>query len=113
LFELGRYREAAPGLEQLIRDGRATAFRKPAPDLEEVRNRYAWSLFYLGEYEKARAEFARGIAVHPEWYGLYNGLGWTQLRIGDRAAARASFQRALQLQPNYADAKEGLDEAGR
>jgi tetratricopeptide (TPR) repeat protein len=113
LFELGRYREAAPRLEQLIRDGRATALRKPAPDLEDVRNRYAWSLFYLGEHEKARAEFARGIAVHPEWYGLYNGLGWTQLRIGDRTGARVSFQRALQLQPNYADAKEGLDEAGR
>jgi tetratricopeptide (TPR) repeat protein len=113
LFELGRYREAALRLEQLIREGGATTFRKPAPDLEEVRNRYAWSLFYLGEYEKARAEFARGIAVHPEWYGLYNGMGWSQLRLGDRARARASFQHALQLQPNYADAMEGLDQAGK
>jgi len=111
LFELGRYREARPRLEQLIREGRATTFRTPAPDLEEVRSRYAWSLFYLGEYEKARAEFASGIAVHPEWYGLYNGMGWSLLRLGDRARARASFQHALQQQPNYADAKEGLDQA--
>jgi tetratricopeptide (TPR) repeat protein len=112
LFELGRYGEARPRLEQLIREGRATTFRTQAPDLEEVRNRYAWSLFYLGEYEKARAEFASGIAVHPEWYGLYDGMGWSLLRLGDRARARASFKHALQLQPNYADAKEGLDQSG-
>ena len=34
LFELGRYHDTRPRLEQLIRDGRATAFRNPAPDLE-------------------------------------------------------------------------------
>ncbi len=95
-----------------MEEGKATVFRKPAPDVEEVRSRYAWTLFYLGEYEQARAEFARGLAVHPGWYGLYNGMGWSQLRIGDRAGARASFERALQLQPSYADAKEGLDQAG-
>ena len=113
LFELGRYGEARPLLERLIREGRATTFRKPASDLEPVRSRYAWALFYLGEYEKARAEFATGIAAHPEWYGLHDGLGWTQLRMGDRTGARASFQRALQLRPDYTDAREGLDEAGR
>jgi len=112
LFELGRYREARPRLEQLIQEGRATMFRNPAPDLEEVRNRYAWSLFYLGEYEKARAEFASAITVHREWYGLYNGMGWSLLRLGDRIRARESFQHALQLRPNYPDAKEGLDQAG-
>lgn len=112
LFELGRYQDARPRLEQLIRDGRATTFRNPAPDLEEVRNRYAWSLFYLGEYEKARAEFASGIAVHPEWYGLYNGMGWSLLRLDDRARARETFKHALQLQPDYADAREGLEQAG-
>ncbi len=85
--------------------------RKPAPDLEEVRNRYAWSLFYLGEYEKARAEFASAITVHREWYGLYNGMGWSLLRLGDRARARESFQHALELRPSYPDAKEGLDQA--
>jgi tetratricopeptide (TPR) repeat protein len=113
LFELGRYREAGPRLEQLLQEGRATTSRKSAPDLEEVRSRYAWSLFYLGEYERARVEFATGLAVHPEWYGLHNGMGWSQLQLGDRVGARASFERALRLRPDYADAKEGLDEAGR
>lgn len=112
LFELGRYREAEPRLEHLLQEGRATTFRKAAPDLEAIRSRYAWSLFYLGAYEKARAEFASGIAARPEWYGLHNGLGWTQLRLGDRVAARASFQRALQRQPSYDDAKQGLDQVG-
>jgi tetratricopeptide (TPR) repeat protein len=111
LFELGQYREARPLLERLTQEGKATAFRTPAQDLEDVRSRYAWTLFYLGEYEQARAEFARGLVVHPEWYGLYNGLGWSQLRIGDRAGARASFERALKLQPKFADAREGLEQA--
>ena len=108
MFELGRYRDARPLLQRLTEEGAATMFAPATPDLEEVRSRYAWSLFYLGEYQAARAEFARGLAVHPEWYGLHNGLGWTQLRLGDRAAASVSFQRALQLQPNYPDSREGL-----
>ena len=111
LFELGQYREARPLLERLTQEGKATVFHKPAPDLEQVRSRYAWTLFYLGEYEQARAEFARGLAVQPDWYGLHNGMGWSQLRIGDRAGARASFERALKLQPKYIDAREGLDQA--
>jgi tetratricopeptide (TPR) repeat protein len=79
--------------------------------VEEVRSRLAWTLYYLGKYAVAEAEFAKGIAAHPDWYGLYNGLGWTSLKLGDRPRARNSFRKALQLKPGYADAKEGLAQA--
>ncbi len=113
LFELGRYAEALPHLERLTREGEGSAFKQPTPDLENVRSRYAWALLYVGNFEGARAQFAKGIAVRPDWYGLYNGLGWTYLQLGDRSRARQSFQRALQLKPDLADAQEGLKLAGR
>ena len=78
-----------------------------------MRSRYAWCLYYVGQYEKARAEFAKSLQAHPDWSGLLSGLGWTYLKLGDRAKARESFQRALQLQPDYADARTGLAEANR
>ena len=111
LFELGRYAEARPHLERLTREGEGYAFQSPIKDVEDVRSRLAWTLLYLGQYEKARDQFLKGLGARPDWYGLYNGLGWTYLRLGDRTHARASFQRALQLQPSYADAREGLAQA--
>lgn len=113
LFELGRYAEALPHLTRLTREGEGSMLQSPAADLDEVRSRLAWTLFYLGEYPKARDQFLKGIASRPDWYGLHNGLGWSYLRLGEKAKARASFQRALQLLPDYADAKEGLALAGR
>lgn len=108
LFELGRYAEALPHLERLTREGEANMLQSAAADLERVRSRFAWTLFYVGDYPKARDQFAKGLAARPEWPGLHNGLGWTYLRLQDRVRARESFQRALQLQPNLGDAKEGL-----
>ncbi len=108
LFELGRYAEALPHLERLTHEGEASPSRRPAPDLENVRSRYAWSLLYVGDFERARDQFAKGIAARPDWYGLYNGLGWTYLKLGDRSRARQSFRRALQLKSDLTDAQEGL-----
>lgn len=108
LFELGRYAEALPHLERLTREGDGGAFQAPSSDAENVRSRYAWTLFYLGDYAKAREQFAKGVAARPDWSGFHNGLGWTYLRLGDKARAQQSLQRALQLNPDLADAKEGL-----
>jgi tetratricopeptide (TPR) repeat protein len=113
LFELGRYAEALPHLELLTREGEGHALQSPTRDVEEVRSRFAWALYYLGQYARARAEFAKGIAARPDWYGLYNGLGWTYLKAGDRLQARASFQRALRLRSDLADARLGLAQARR
>jgi len=113
LFELGRYAEALPHLEQLTREGEGRTFRAPLADVERVRSRYAWTLFYLADYPRARVEFLRGVAARPDWAGLHNGLGWTYLRLGDRARAVNSFRRALQLQPGFPDAQEGLALAAR
>ncbi len=113
LFELGRYAEALPYLERLTREGEGGALRSPLPDVERVRSRYAWTLFYLADYPRARVEFQRGVAARPDSAGLHNGLGWTDLRLGDRTRASESFRRALQLQPGFADAQEGLEMAAR
>jgi|GEM_PF-1705304 len=113
LFELGRYAEALPHLERLTQEGEANMLKSAAPDLEQVRSRYAWVLLYLGDYSKARDQFAKAIVSQPEWSGLYNGLGWSYLRLGDKVRAHTSFQRALQLQPNLSDAKDGLAQVGR
>jgi len=108
LFELGRYAEALPHLERLTREGEGTAFRPALSDVEQVRSKFAWTLFYLGDYQRARVEFTKGIATRPDWPGLYNGLGWTYLRLGDQVRAKANLERALQLQPDFGDAREGL-----
>jgi len=81
--------------------------------VENVRSQYAWALFYLGDYVKAREQFTKGIAARPGWSGLHNGLGWTYLRLGEKARAQQSLQRALQLNPDLADAKEGLAQLQR
>ncbi len=113
LFELGRYAEALPRLERLTREGEGHALQSPTQDVEEVRSRLAWTLYYVGQYGRAREEFTKGIAARPSWYGLHNGLGWTSLKLGDRGKAQASFQRALMLKSDFADAREGLVQARR
>ena len=113
LFELGRYREALPHLHRLTREAAYLYVPDPNSDVEEVRSRYAWCLYYTAAYAKARDEFAKGIQARPKWQGLHNGLGWTYLKMGDRAKARESFQRALRLDPEYGDARAGLAEANR
>jgi tetratricopeptide (TPR) repeat protein len=112
-FELGRYAEALPLLERLTREGEGHIFQSPTADVEEVRARTAWCLYYVGQYEKARDEFTKGLRADPDLYGLHSGLGWTFLKLGDRAKAQESFRRALQLKPDYADARTGLAQAGR
>lgn len=112
LFELGRYKEALPHLERLTREGEGNGLRSPRLDVEHVRSRFAWTLFYLGDYAAAREQFRKGLAARPDWYGLHNGLGWTALRLGNRVEAKTSFRRALQLKPGFKDAREGLVLAG-
>ncbi len=107
LFALGRYQEARPELRALLREGRGVGFLAGS-DVEPIRARYAWTLFYLGDYPAALQEFSRGIAARPEWAGLHNGLGWSYLRLGDRVHARQSFQRALELRADLNDSQAGL-----
>jgi Tfp pilus assembly protein PilF len=108
LYALERYDEARPLLERLVREGEGGGFQTPLSDVDEVRARYAWTLYYLGDYAAARAQFAKAAAAHLDWAGLHNGLGWSSLRLGDRAAAAESFRHALSLRADFEDAREGM-----
>lgn len=108
LFALERYREALPHLERLTREAEASGLRSASSDLEQVRGRYAWTLYYVGDYQKARGQFAKAVTARPDSAGLHNGLGWTLLRMGDPQKAGEHFEEALKLEPEFADAKEGL-----
>ena len=112
-FELGQYAQALPHLDRLTREGEGNGLRSPSPDLEGVRSRLAWTLFYLGDYARARDQFTKGLASHSDWYGLHSGLGWSYLKLGDKTRAQASFKRALELKPDLGDAREGLSLANR
>jgi protein O-mannosyl-transferase len=111
LFAQERYAEARPLLERLVREGEGNGLQSASKDLEQVRGRYAWTLFYLGEYAKAQEQFAKGVAARSDWAGFHNGLGWTLLRLEDRQRAREHFEKALKIQPEFTDAKEGLTQA--
>lgn len=113
LFAGERYAEARPLLATLVRDGEPAMFRPALGDVEEIRARYAWTLFHLGDFAGARAQFRQGLAAHPDWAGLHNGLGWASLRLGERSVATASFRQALALRPDLDDARQGLTLASR
>jgi tetratricopeptide (TPR) repeat protein len=73
LFELGRYAEALPHLERMMREGEGGAFRSPFPTLSVFAG--TPGRFYLGITSAREASFVKGVAARPDWAGLHNGLG--------------------------------------
>jgi len=112
LFELGRYREALPHLHRLTREGAYLYFPEPNSDVEEVRSRYAWCLYYTGGISRPATNLPRGFRPIPSGRAS-TVAGLDVSEAGDRAKARESFQQALRLDPEYADARKGLAEANR
>jgi tetratricopeptide (TPR) repeat protein len=106
-FELGAYETALPPLETALKRLEPLAGPEP-PEVPGVRAKVAWSLYYLGRYRDALAQFQKGIRRQPHMHGLYNGAGWCYLKLGQKAEARTAFERALALKPGYEDAREGL-----
>jgi Flp pilus assembly protein TadD len=89
------------------------ALGRGAPELVELREALAWSLYGIGRYGEAAVEFERVVQSRPDRAGLQTALGWAYLKGGRRGDARVAFQRALDLAPESTDAARGLDLASK
>jgi tetratricopeptide (TPR) repeat protein len=107
LYELGDYVAAMPALDQAVATLEG-ALGRGAPELIDLREATAWSLYRLGRYGEAAVEFERVARARPEGPDVQAALGWAYLKGGRRGDARAAFQRALELAPNSTDAARGL-----
>jgi tetratricopeptide (TPR) repeat protein len=107
LYELGNYAAAVPALDQAVGSLEGAPGRG-APELVDLCEAIAWSLYRNGRYGEAAVEFERVVQARPERPGLQAALGWAYLNGGRRGDARAAFQRALELAPDLRDAAHGL-----
>jgi Tfp pilus assembly protein PilF len=107
LYELDEYAAAIPALDEAA----ATlerALGRGAPELVDLHEAIAWSLYRTGRFGEAAVEFERVLQARPSGSEPQAALGWSYLKVGRRGEARAAFQRALELAPNSADAARGL-----
>jgi Flp pilus assembly protein TadD len=110
LYELDEYAAAIPALDQATATLEASLGRD-APELVDLREALAWSLYRTGRFGEAAVEFERVIKARPNGSEPQAALGWSYLRMGRRGDARAAFLRALELAPNSPDAARGLSQA--
>ena len=107
LNRLGDHAAAIPVLDQAVA-ALEGALGRGAPELVELREALARSLYQQGRYGEAAVEFERVVRARPEQAGLQAALGWALLNGGRRGDARVAFQRALALAPDSTDARRGL-----
>jgi tetratricopeptide (TPR) repeat protein len=79
--------------------------------LAEAHHKLGQSLYGLGQYEQAKTQLLRSLAIRPNTPEILNSLGSTQVKLGDKAGALASFEKAVSLRPNFATARFNLAEA--
>src|SRR5215510_12002402 len=111
LFALGQYEAALPLLDKALR-GTRTLIGPDPPETTSLRNKVAWTLYYVGRYREALAMFIRVNLAAPSSHQSLVGMGWCYMQLGQKGDARAAFQRALQLRPTDEDAREGFRRAG-
>jgi tetratricopeptide (TPR) repeat protein len=54
---------------------------------------------HLGNYEKAREEFQKALALNPRYAGAYHNLGNLAEQLGDREQAESFFRTCLEIEP--------------
>ena len=79
--------------------------------LAEAHHKYGQSLYALGQYEKAKDELLKSLAIRPNTPEILNSLGMVHVKLGEKAEALALFEKAVVLRPNYAVARYNLAEA--
>ncbi len=78
--------------------------------LAEAHHKLGLAWQAKGQYEKAKAEMERSLAMRPNTPEVLNNLGTVHVKLGDKAAAMTLFERAVMLRPNYAMARYNLAE---
>ena len=106
LYKLEDYSAAVPPLDQAVASLEA-ALGRGAPELVELREALAWSLYEVGRYGEAAVEFERVSRRSRIERGCRPRSGGPISRAGGRGCAGA-FQRALALAPGSPDATRGL-----
>jgi len=90
LHKAKRYAEARPHFEQADTATADFAGKQAVPYY------LAWCEYWLGDFEAARADFRRHLAVTDEGDSQF-GLGAIALELGELDAARVELQRALEI----------------
>jgi len=122
-FQQKKYKEAITWLDRSL-----STNPNPSPVMEHVdnenaispfemetsaRTRLGWSYFYLGNYDRAVAQFSRELEKHPDGSDANNGLGWTYLKMNRLAESRAAFNLAIKSLPLNNSAHKGLNRVKR
>lgn len=121
LFRMGRYEEAVRKMERILGESPSVAIipiteelafgsdkQKKRVIVYNVSSTLAWTYYYLGHQDKARALFSTLISSSPEWVDVLIGLGYVKIADGDNKGAELQFNKALEIYPNYPDALYGL-----
>ena len=93
---------------ELIKDNSAIA---PYENETNAQTKLGWSYYYLGQYNRAIAEFNSELENRPNWTSIHEGLGWSYLKLKKLAQSRGAFTKAIRLQPLNNSAHVGLNQA--
>lgn len=101
LFQLGRIREALPGLVQAV---------ESYPDEPALRFALAYALASVGEIQAAIAQYRALLERTPDSAPLRTNLGVLLLKVGKTDEAREHLEKASELDPRHANTAFTLGE---
>lgn len=61
-----------------------------------------------GDWNKAKAQILKALAIYPQYAAAYNDLGVVYARLGDRVREREALQKAVSLNNHFAAAYVNL-----
>ncbi len=76
---------------------------KRAPDYAEGWNRRATLLYFMGEYERSKADCDEVLKREPRHFGALAGMGLIGIAQSDFKAALAAYRRAVAVNPFLKD----------
>jgi len=82
------------------------------PDFAEGWNKRAALYFYVGDFEKARADIAMTLTLEPRHMSALLGLGAVEQRQGHYEDAVNAYRRVLAIDPQNKTATDLLELAG-